>query len=109
VVVAWLDELAGCTNPLLCAAACSDSLVCRGYSPADTESTRAATKMLKVLKKSYDIKGVGNTDKRAFAAHWWKQWLMVMDFMPKCAPPPHPTPALPLMYLVCPTYIAHVD
>jgi hypothetical protein len=45
-----------------------------------------------MLEKSHDIKGVGNTDKRAFAAHWWRDWLMVMDYMPKCAPPTHPSP-----------------
>lgn len=92
VVVLWSEGLAGCTNPLLCVAVCSDALVVRGHSPADMENERQAKKMLNVLKQSYDITGVARNDKRSFAAVWWKEWLMVMDFMPKCTPPAHPSP-----------------
>ena len=80
-------------------------MVCRGYSPEDMKSKKDAKKMLKLLKQSYDIKGVGTTEKRAFAACWWKEWLMVMDFMPKCAPPAHqsptPTHACGLLHTHC--------
>ena len=80
-------------------------MVCRGYSPEDMKSKKDAKKMLKLLKQSYDIKGIGTTDKRAFAACWWRDWLMVMDFMPKWRLPPIPAP-LPLMHVVCSTHIA---
>ena len=65
VVVMWvLDGLACCTNPLLCVAVCSVSMICRGYSPEDLKSKKDAKKMLKLLKQSYDIKRIGTTDRR---------------------------------------------
>jgi hypothetical protein len=76
------------------------------------EGSQSAKKMIRVLRKSFDCKGVANTARRTFAHSWWRNYLKVMDFMPKCAAPAHPCiPAPAHVYGLRPrmyTHTAHV-
>lgn len=57
-------------------------LVCRGHSPSDADASKGAKKTAALLKLVKDVKGRKDNEKRGFAANWWKNLFLLMDYMP---------------------------
>lgn len=57
-------------------------LVCRGHSPSDADASKGAKKTAALLVLVKDVKGRKDNEKRGFAANWWKNLFLLMDYMP---------------------------
>ena len=58
------------------------SAVLRGLGPGDAEAEVSMKKMLRSVEAVLDAKGKRDNEKRAFAAHWWKNYLLLCDWLP---------------------------
>ena len=58
------------------------SFVLRGHGPGDAAAEVSMKKMLKKVESVLDASGKRDTDKRGYAAHWWKSYLLLCDWMP---------------------------
>ena len=58
------------------------SMVCRGHGPGDEAAQRQVTQMLRDLERVVDAAGVTDNARRGFAANWWKNYLLLCDWMP---------------------------
>ena len=55
------------------------SAVLRGLGPGDAEAEVSMKKMLRSVEAVLDANGKRDNEKRAFAAHWWKSYLLLCD------------------------------
>ena len=58
------------------------SLVCRGHGPGDAAAQVMTNKMLRKVEAVCDAKGVRDNEKRGYAAHFWKNYLLLCDWLP---------------------------
>ena len=58
------------------------AMVCRGHGPTDAAAHANVTKVVKALASVTDASGKRDTEKRGFAADWWKDYFMLCDFLP---------------------------
>ena len=58
------------------------SLVRRGHGPGDAAAQVQVKRMLKEVETVLDASGVRDNEKRGFAAQWWKNYLLLCDWMP---------------------------
>lgn len=58
------------------------SAVLRGLGPGDAEAEVSMKKMLRSVEAVLDANGKRDNEKRAFAAHWWKSYLLLCDWLP---------------------------
>jgi len=58
------------------------SLVCRGHGPGDAQAQQKVKKMLSDVERVVDAAGITDNPKRGFAAHWWKNYLLLCDWLP---------------------------
>lgn len=58
------------------------SLVCRGHGPGDVSAQVAVKKMLNKMETVLDASGTRDSAQRGFAAHWWKNYLLLCDWLP---------------------------
>ena len=58
------------------------SLVQRGHAPHHDDASQQAKSILKLMDRVTDAAGVCLTEKRSWAANWWKEVLLLMDWMP---------------------------
>ena len=57
-------------------------LVRRGHKPADVESSQEAERLSRLLAKTIDADGKVDNERRGFAVTWWKNLLLLMDWLP---------------------------
>lgn len=58
------------------------ALVCRGISPTSSTNSKEASKVAKLLTGMWDKGGKKDSERRGFAAEWWRKSFMLMDFLP---------------------------
>ena len=58
------------------------SMVCGGYGPADMVARKSAKILLEKLSTRTDAKGRRDSERRGFAANWWKDYFLLCDFLP---------------------------
>ena len=58
------------------------SLVCGGYGPTDLEARKTTKKLLEKLETQTDAVGRRDNERRGFAANWWKNYLLLCDYLP---------------------------
>lgn len=58
------------------------SMVCRGHGPGDAAAEVQVKRMLQKVETVLDAAGVRDNEHRGFAAHWWKNYLLLCDWMP---------------------------
>ena len=58
------------------------SLVCRGHGPGDAAAQVQVKQMRKKVEAVLDAKGVQDNPRRGFAAQWWKNYLLLCDWLP---------------------------
>ena len=57
------------------------SCVLRGLGPGDAAAEVSMKKMLRSVEAILDASGKRDNEKRAYAAHWWKSYLLVCDWL----------------------------
>ena len=58
------------------------SLVCRGHGPGDAVAQVMTNKMLRNMESVFDASGTRDNEKRGYAAHFWKNYLLLCDWLP---------------------------
>ena len=58
------------------------SCVLRGHGPGDAAAEVSMKKMLTTVEAVLDARGVRDNEKRGYAAHWWKNYLLICDWLP---------------------------
>jgi hypothetical protein len=58
------------------------SCVLRGHGPGDAAAEVAMKKMLRDVDAVLDASGTRDNEKRGYAAHWWKNYLLLCDWLP---------------------------
>ena len=58
------------------------SSVCRGHGPGDASAQYLMKKMLRQVDAVLDKSGTRDNEKRGYAAHWWKNYLLICDWLP---------------------------
>ena len=58
------------------------SLVCRGHGPGDVVAQVMTNKMLRNMESVFDASGTRDNEKRGYAAHFWKNYLLLCDWLP---------------------------
>ena len=58
------------------------SCVLRGYGPGDAAAEVSMKKMLRTVEAVLDASGTRDNEKRGYAAHWWKDYLLLCDWLP---------------------------
>ena len=58
------------------------SSVLRGHGPGDAAAEVSLKKMLRKVEAVLDAKGKRDNEKRGYAAHWWKNYLLICDWLP---------------------------
>ena len=58
------------------------SSVLRGHGPGDAAAEVSLKKMLKKVEAVLDASGKRDNEKRGHAAHWWKNYLLLCDWLP---------------------------
>ena len=58
------------------------SCVLRGHGPGDAAAEVSMKKMLRNVEAVLDASGKRDTEKRGYAAHWWKNYLLLCDWLP---------------------------
>ena len=61
------------------------SCVLRGHGPGDAAAEVSMKKMLRTVEAVLDVSGTRDTtliEKRGHAAHWWKNYLLLCDWLP---------------------------
>jgi len=58
------------------------SCVLRGHGPGDATAEVSMKKMMKDVETVLDTRGVRDNEKRGYAAHWWKTYLLLCDWLP---------------------------
>jgi hypothetical protein len=58
------------------------SLVCRGHGPGDAAAQVMTNKMLRNVESVFDASGTRDNEKRGYAAHFWKNYLLLCDWLP---------------------------
>ena len=58
------------------------SSVLRGHGPGDAAAEVSMKKMLKKVEEVLDASGTRDNEKRGYAAHWWKNYLLLCDWLP---------------------------
>ena len=58
------------------------SCVLRGHGPGDAAAEVATKKMLRNVEAVLDASGTRDNEKRGYAAHWWKNYLLLCDWLP---------------------------
>jgi hypothetical protein len=57
-------------------------LVQRGHAPHANEASMQAKSLIKLMARVNDASGVRLNEKRSWAANWWKNVLLLMDWLP---------------------------
>ena len=57
-------------------------IVQRGHAPHHDDASQQAKNIIKLMDRVTDAAGVCLTQKRSWAANWWKEVLLLMDWMP---------------------------
>ena len=55
------------------------SSVLRGHGPGDAAAEVSMKKMLRNVEAVLDASGKRDNEKRGYAAHWWKNYLLLCD------------------------------
>lgn len=58
------------------------SCVLRGHGPGDAAAEVSMKKMLRNVEAVLDASGTRDNEKRGYAAHWWKNYLLLCDWLP---------------------------
>ena len=58
------------------------SCVVRGHGPGDSAAEVSMKKMLSNVEAVLDASGTRDNEKRGYAAHWWKNYLLLCDWLP---------------------------
>ena len=58
------------------------SCVMRGHGPGDAAAEVSMMKMLRKVEDVVDERGTRDNEKRGYAAHWWKSYLLLCDWLP---------------------------
>jgi len=58
------------------------SCVLRGHGPGDAAAEVSMKKMLRNVEAVLDASGKRDNEKRGYAAHWWKNYLLLCDWLP---------------------------
>ena len=58
------------------------SFVLRGHGPGDAAAEVSMKKMMREVEAVLDASGVRDNEKRGYAAHWWKTYLLLCDWLP---------------------------
>jgi len=58
------------------------SCVLRGHGPGDAAAEVSLKKMLRTVEAVRDAAGSRDNEKRGYAAHWWKDYLLLCDWLP---------------------------
>ena len=58
------------------------ALVCGGHGPSDLEARKLTKKLVERLEARTDASGRRDNERRGFAANWWKNYLLLCDFLP---------------------------
>ena len=58
------------------------SCVLRGHGPGDAAADLSMKKMMKKVEEVLDANGTRDNEKRGYAAHWWKNYLLLCDWLP---------------------------
>ena len=58
------------------------SCVLRGHGPGDAAAEVSMKKMLRAVEAVVDESGKRDNEKRGYAAHWWKNYLLLCDWLP---------------------------
>ena len=58
------------------------ALVCGGHGPSDLEARKLTKKLVEKLEARTDASGRRDNERRGFAANWWKNYLLLCDFLP---------------------------
>ena len=58
------------------------SCVLRGHGPGDAAAEVSVKKMLGTVEAVLDASGTRDNEKRGYAAHWWKNYLLLCDWLP---------------------------
>ena len=58
------------------------SYVLRGHGPGDAAAEVSMKKMLRAVEAVLDANGTRDNEKRGYAAHWWKDYLLLCDWLP---------------------------
>ena len=58
------------------------TLVCSGHGPTDLDAKKLTKTLLDRLEARTDANGTRDNERRGFAANWWKNYLLVCDFLP---------------------------
>ena len=71
------------------------SCVLRGLGPGDAAAEVSMKKMLRSVEAILDASGKRDNEKRAYAAHWWKSYLLICDWLaPKRGEDPDSRPCI---------------
>jgi len=56
------------------------SCVLRGHGPGDAAAEVAMKKMLRKVEEVLTASGTRDNERRGYAAHWWKNYLLICDW-----------------------------